>query len=98
MILKENGYDVVNVGKTISFDSILQCIDKIKPDLLFTTFILLVKKLLYYNNFVMMLILDPIASFSYGGNPDLLRLVNTHGKVFYSLQEFDKFFTNKSLN
>ena len=39
MILKENGYDVVNVGKTISFDSILQCIDKIKPDLLFTTFI-----------------------------------------------------------
>ena len=46
MILKENGYDVVNVGKTISFDSILQCIDKIKPDLLLPL-LLLVKKLLY---------------------------------------------------
>ena len=39
MVLKENGFDVVNVGKTISFDSILQCIEKIKPDILFTTFI-----------------------------------------------------------
>ena len=34
----------------------------------------------------------------FGGNPDLLRLVNTHGKVFYSLQEFDKFFNKRILN
>ena len=97
MILKENGYDVVNVGKTISFDSILQCIDKIKPDLLFTTFIV-GQKVTVLQQFC-----DDVNSRSncklfYGGNPDLLRLVNTHGKVFYSLQEFDKFFTNKSLN
>jgi hypothetical protein len=25
-------------------------------------------------------------------------LVNTHGKVFYKLDEFDRFFSNSSLN
>ena len=34
----------------------------------------------------------------FGGNIDLLRLVNTHGKVFYSLNEFDKFFKSRFLN
>ena len=34
----------------------------------------------------------------FAGNPDLLRLVNTHGKVFYKLDEFDRFFSNSSLN
>ena len=31
MILKQNGFDVVNVGKTMTFESILQCIEKVKP-------------------------------------------------------------------
>ena len=77
--------------------STIRPIDKIKPDLLFTTFIV-GQKVTVLQQFC-----DDVNSRSncklfYGGNPDLLRLVNTHGKVFYSLQEFDKFFTNKSLN
>lgn len=97
MVLKENGFDVVNVGKTISFDSILQCIEKIKPDMLFTTFIV-GQKVTLLQKFC-----DDIKSNSncklfYAGNPDLLRLVNTNGKVFYSLQEFDKFFNKNILN
>ena len=55
MVLKENGFDVVNVGKTISFESILQCVDKIKPDILFTTFIV-GQKVTYYKNFAMIYI------------------------------------------
>ena len=34
----------------------------------------------------------------FAGNSELLRLVNTHGKVFYSQNEFDRFFNNSSLN
>ena len=97
MILKENGFDIVNVGKTISFDSILQCIDKIKPDILFTTFIV-GQKVTLLQKFC-----DDIHNHSntklfFAGNADLLRLVNTHGKVFYKLDEFDRFFSNSSLN
>ena len=33
----------------------------------------------------------------YAGNPNLLRLVNTHGRAFYSLNDFDNYF-NRSLN
>ena len=89
MILKENGYDVVNVGKTISFDSILQCIDKIKPDLLFTTYC-------WSKGYCIQQFCDDVNSRSncklfFGGNPDLLRLVNTHGKVFYSFRNLISF-------
>ena len=97
MVLKENGFDVVNVGKTISFESILQCVDKIKPDILFTTFIVGQKVTLLQK------CCDDLYNHSntklfFAGNPELLRLVNTHGKVFYSLDEFDRFFNNSSLN
>lgn len=97
MILKENGYDVVNVGKTISFDSILQCIEKIKPDILFTTFIV-GQKVTLLQKFCDDLYNHSKTKLFFAGNPDLLRLVNTHGKVFYSLDEFDRFFNNSSLN
>lgn len=97
MVLKENGYDVVNVGKTISFDSILQCIEKIKPDILFTTFIV-GQKVTLLQKFCDDLYNHSKTKLFFAGNPDLLRLVNTHGKVFYSLDEFDRFFNNSSLN
>ena len=97
MVLKENGFDVVNVGKTISFDSILQCIEKIKPDILFTTFIV-GQKVTLLQKFCDDLYNHSKTKLFFAGNPDLLRLVNTHGKVFYSLDEFDRFFNNSSLN
>jgi DNA-binding transcriptional MerR regulator len=97
MVLKESGFDVVNVGKTISFDSILQCIEKIKPDLLFTTFIV-GQKVTILQKFCDDLKANSNCKLFYAGNPDLLRLVNTNGKVFYSLQEFDKFFNKNLLN
>ncbi len=97
MILKENGFDVVNVGKTISFDSILQCVEKIKPDLLFTTFIV-GQKVTLLQKFCDDLHNHSKTKLFFAGNSDLLRLVNTHGKVFYSLDEFDRFFNNSSLN
>ena len=97
MVLKENGFDVVNVGKTISFDSILQCIEKIKPDILFTTFIV-GQKVTLLQKFCDDLHNHSKTKLFFAGNPDLLRLVNTHGKVFYSLDEFDRFFNNSSLN
>ena len=97
MILKENGFDIVNVGKTISFDSILQCIEKIKPDILFTTFIVGQKVTLLqkfcddlhnHSNTKLFLLEIPIYL-------DLLILME---KVFYKLDEFDRFFSNSSLN
>ena len=97
MILKENGFDIVNVGKTISFDSILQCIEKIKPDILFTTFIV-GQKVTLLQKFCDDLHNHSNTKLFFAGNPDLLRLVNTHGKVFYKLDEFDRFFSNSSLN
>ena len=97
MVLKENGFDVVNVGKTISFESILQCVDKIKPDILFTTFIV-GQKVTLLQKFCDDLYNHSNTKLFFAGNPELLRLVNTHGKVFYSLDEFDRFFDNSSLN
>jgi DNA-binding transcriptional MerR regulator len=97
MILKENGFDIVNVGKTISFESILQCIEKIKPDILFTTFIV-GQKVTLLQKFCDDLHSHSNTKLFFAGNPDLLRLVNTHGKVFYKLDEFDRFFSNSSLN
>ena len=97
MILKENGFDIVNVGKTISFESILQCIEKIKPDILFTTFIV-GQKVTLLQKFCDDLHNHSNTKLFFAGNPDLLRLVNTHGKVFYKLDEFDRFFSNSSLN
>ena len=97
MVLKENGFDIVNVGKTISFDSILQCIEKIKPDILFTTFIV-GQKVTLLQKFCDDLHNHSNTKLFFAGNPDLLRLVNTHGKVFYKLDEFDRFFSNSSLN
>lgn len=97
MVLKENGFDVVNVGKTISFESILQCVDKIKPDILFTTFIV-GQKVTLLQKFCDDLYKHSNTKLFFAGNAELLRLVNTHGKVFYSLDEFDRFFNNSSLN
>ena len=97
MVLKENGFDVVNVGKTISFESILQCVDKIKPDILFTTFIV-GQKVTLLQKFCDDLYNHSNTKLFFAGNAELLRLVNTHGKVFYSLDEFDRFFNNSSLN
>ena len=93
MVLKENGFDVVNVGKTISFESILQCIEKIKPDILFTTFIV-GQKVTLLQKFCDDLFNHSKTKLFFAGNSELLRLVNTHGKVFYSLDEFDRFFNN----
>jgi methanogenic corrinoid protein MtbC1 len=97
MILKQNGFDVVNVGKTMTFESILQCIEKVKPDILFTTFIV-GQKITILQKFCDDLHNHSDTKLFFAGNPDLLRLVNTHGKVFYKLDEFDRFFSNSSLN
>jgi len=97
MILKQNGFDVVNVGKTMTFESILQCIEKVKPDILFTTFIV-GQKVTILQKFCDDLHNHSDTKLFFAGNPDLLRLVNTHGKVFYKLDEFDRFYSNSSLN
>ena len=97
MILKQNGFDVVNVGKTMTFESILQCIEKVKPDILFTTFIV-GQKVTILQKFCDDLHNHSDTKLFFAGNPELLRLVNTHGKVFYKLDEFDRFFSNSSLN
>lgn len=95
LILKKIGFDVVNVGKTISYDSILQCIDKIKPDMLFTTFIV-GQKVTLLQKFCDDIKTNSSCKLFYAGNADLLRLVNTQGKVFFSLNEFDSYFSNLS--
>ena len=77
--------------------SILQCVEKIKPDILFTTFIV-GQKVTLLQKFCDDLHNHSNTKLFFAGNPDLLRLVNTHGKVFYSLDEFDRFFNNSSLN
>ena len=69
----------------------------IKPDILFTTFIV-GQKVTLLQKFCDDLHNHSKTKLFFAGNPDLLRLVNTHGKVFYSLDEFDRFFNNSSLN
>ncbi|MDG2344086.1 MAG: MerR family transcriptional regulator [Flavobacteriales bacterium] len=95
LVLKKIGFDVVNVGKTISFDSILLCIDKIKPDMIFTTFIV-GQKVTLLQKFCDDIKSNSSCKLFYAGNADLLRLVNTQGKVFLSLNEFDSYFSNLS--
>jgi DNA-binding transcriptional MerR regulator len=73
MVLKQSGFDVINVGKTISFESILQCIDKIKPDILFTTFIV-GQKVTLLQKFCDDIKANTNTRAFYAGNPDLLRL------------------------
>jgi MerR family transcriptional regulator, light-induced transcriptional regulator len=97
LVLKKIGFDVVNVGQSISFESILQCIEKIKPDLLFTTFIV-GQKVTQLQKFCDDINSNSSCKLFYAGNPDLLRLVNTHGKVFFSLNEFDSYFSNLSFS
>jgi len=92
MILKQIGVDVINVGNTISIKSIEQCVRKIKPDILFTTFIV-GQKVSLLQDFCDALKGCTNAKLFYAGNSDLLRLVRTHGKAFYTLQEFDNFFS-----
>ena len=75
----------------------VQCVGKIKPDLLFTTFIV-GQKVTVLQKFCDDLKAKSNCKMFFGGNIDLLRLVNTHGKVFYSLNEFDKFFKSRFLN
>jgi len=96
MILKQIGVDVVNVGNTISINSIEQCVRKINPDILFTTFIV-GQKVSLLQDFCDALKGCTNAKLFYAGNPDLLRLVRTHGRVFYTLQEFDNFFSPNNI-
>ena len=97
LVLKKIGFDVVNVGKTISYESILLCIDKIKPDMLFTTFIV-GQKVTLLQKFCDDIKANSSCKLFYAGNADLLRLVNTQGKVFFSLSEFDSYFSNLSFS
>ena len=96
LVLKKFGFDVVNIGKTISFESIEMCISKINPDILFTTFIV-GQKITAIQKFCDDLKANSNCKLFYAGNPDLLRLVRTQGKVFYSLDEFDSHFRKLSL-
>ena len=89
------GYKVINIGNAISFDSIVKCIEKIKPDILFTTFIV-GQKVIDMQKFCNDLYNVVKCEIFYGGNPHMLRLIKTNGKVFYTLKEFDQFFLNIS--
>jgi len=91
VIFKQKGYDVINIGNAISFDSIIECVDKIKPDMLFTTYIV-GQKVTDLQKFCDDLYNHVKCKIFYAGNPDLLRLLRTHGKAFYSLKEFNQFF------
>ncbi len=97
LVLKKIGFDVINVGKTISHESIIQCIHKIKPDMLFTTFIV-GQKVTVLQKFCDDIKSNSSCKLFYAGNPDLLRLVNTQGKVFFSLNDFDSYFSNLSFS
>ena len=97
LVLKKIGFDVINVGKTISYESIIQCIHKIKPDMLFTTFIV-GQKVTVLQKFCDDIKSNSSCKLFYAGNPDLLRLVNTQGKVFFSLNDFDSYFSNLSFS
>ena len=96
LVLKKFGFDVVNIGKTISYESIVMCINKINPDILFSTFIV-GQKITAIQKFCDDIKANSNCKLFYAGNPDLLRLVRTQGKVFYSLEEFDSYFRKLSL-
>ena len=88
ILLQENGVNVINIGRSISKDSIYECIEKLKPDYLFTT-VIVGHKVTEIQEFC-----DGInahnktGKFLLGGNMDLLRLVNSQANIFNTCAEF----------
>ena len=94
IVLQSLGFNVINIGKSISTESIYECIKKIQPDFLFTT-VIVGHKVNEIQRFC-----DGITSHNYNGmltiagNVDLLKLVRVKGKVFSGCTEFKNYYKN----
>ena len=91
ILFKQRGLNVINTGRSISEDSIYECIEKIKPDYLFTT-VIVGHKVTEIQEFC-----DGISShnsngkFLLAGNINLLKLVSTKATIFNSCSEFEMY-------
>ena len=94
IVLQSLGFNVINIGKSISTESIYECIKKIQPDFLFTT-VIVGHKVNEIQSFC-----DGITNHNHNGmltiagNIDLLKLVRVKGKVFSSCTEFKNYYKN----
>ena len=94
IVLQSLGFNVINIGKSISIESIYECIKKIQPDFLFTT-VIVGHKINEIQSFC-----DGIAKnnekgkLTVAGNVDLLKLVRVQGKVFSGCAEFREYYKN----
>ena len=94
IVLQSLGFNVINIGKSISTESIYECIKKIQPDFLFTT-VIVGHKVNEIQSFC-----DGITNHNHNGmltiagNVDLLKLVRVKGKVFSGCTEFKNYYKN----
>ena len=85
---------MINIGKSISTESIYECIKKIQPDFLVTTV-----RVGHKVNEIQSLC-DRITSHNHNGmltiagNVDLLKLVRVKGKVYSGCTEFKNYYKN----
>ena len=91
VLLQERGINVVNIGRSVSIDSIYECIEKTNPDYIFTT-VIVGHKVSEIQEFC-----DGInaknkrGKFLLGGNIELLKLVNSGANVFSTCSEFETY-------
>jgi DNA-binding transcriptional MerR regulator len=95
VVLERLGYSVINIGSSISIDSIYECINKLQPDYLFSTLIVghkvtEIQKFCDGVNFH-----NKNGKFLMAGNINLLKLVNSQAKVFSQCSDFEMYFENQ---
>ena len=91
ILFKQRGLNVINTGRSISKDSIYECIEKIKPDYLFTTVIVGHKVTEIQEFFDGISKHNSNGKFLIGGNINLLKLVRTKATIFNSCSEFEMY-------
>ena len=91
IVLQEIGINVINIGRSISKDSIYECVEKINPDYIFTTVIVGHKVSEIQELCDGINARNKTGKFLLGGNMNLLKLVNSHADVFSTSLEFETY-------
>ena len=87
---QKSGCKTINIGLSISVESIEMCVKKINPDIIFTTFIIGQKQHKINNLPIIYGRLKEVPQLLFGGTPDILKLIRTNATKFYDIQDFEK--------
>ena len=89
-IYRNAGCKTINIGLSISVESIEMCVKKINPDIIFTTFIIGQKQHKVQQFADNLWSIKGGSQLLFGGTPDILKLIRTNATKFYDIQDFEK--------